>query len=131
MKSARRWFAGGLLALCLFLPAGLVAAQADVLDQACGENRNASVCKDNRSQDVDDNEIFGPEGIMTRVARLISIVSGVAGVIMIIIGGFRYILASGDATNINKAKSSILYALIGLVIAGSSQAIVVFVLNRL
>lgn len=62
--------------------------------------------------------------------NLISIVVGVIAVIMIIVGGLKYILSSGDSNNINSAKNTILYAIIGLVIVAFAQVIVKFVLNK-
>lgn len=131
MSGVGRRMAAGLLLFGLFFPVGLVAAQADVLDQACIDNPNASACQDDDNQEVNNNDIFGPDGLLTGVARLIAMVSGIAGIIMIVIGGFRYILASGDASNISKAKNTVLYAVVGMLVAASSQAIAVFVLSRL
>jgi hypothetical protein len=58
------------------------------------------------------------------------VIVGVAAVIMIIIGGFRYITSSGDSASVNSAKNTILYAIIGLVIVALAQVIVRFVLNQ-
>ncbi len=64
------------------------------------------------------------------VVNILSAIVGIAAVIMIIIGGFRYITAAGDSAGISAAKSTILYALIGAVIATLAQVIVRFVLGR-
>lgn len=64
------------------------------------------------------------------VVNILSFVVGVAAVIMIIIGGFKYIIASGDSGNIKSAKDTILYAIIGLVIVALAQVVVRFVLNN-
>jgi hypothetical protein len=56
---------------------------------------------------------------------------GALAVLMIVISGLRYILAGGDTQRAAKAREGIVYALIGLVIAISAQAIVTFVVNRL
>ncbi|MES2876057.1 MAG: pilin [Patescibacteria group bacterium] len=52
---------------------------------------------------------------------------GVVAVIMIILGGLRYILSNGDSAQITSAKNTILYAVIGLVVALLAYAIVNFV----
>jgi hypothetical protein len=49
---------------------------------------------------------------------------------MIIIGGFRYVVSGGDSAGVEGAKNTILYAVIGLVVALLAQAIVVFVISR-
>jgi len=52
-------------------------------------------------------------------------------VVMVMIGGFKYMLSNGDSNGIQTAKNTILYALIGLVVAVSGQVIVSFVISRL
>ncbi len=72
-------------------------------------------------------------GITDLVANIISIFSyviGVAALIMIMVGGFKYITSQGDANSISSAKNTILYAVIGLVVALFAQLIVRFVINR-
>ncbi len=64
------------------------------------------------------------------VINIFSIVVGVVSVIMIIIGGLKYITSSGDSGNITSAKNTILYAIVGLVIVALAQFIVRFVLTK-
>jgi hypothetical protein len=51
-------------------------------------------------------------------------------VVMIIIGGLKYITSGGDSGNVTGAKNTILYAIIGLVIVALAQFIVRFVLSK-
>lgn len=62
--------------------------------------------------------------------NILSIVVGVAAVIMIIIGGFKYVTSGGDSNNVSSAKSTIMYAVIGLVIVAMAQFIVRYVVNE-
>lgn len=62
--------------------------------------------------------------------NILSLVAGVAAVIMLIIGGFRFITSSGDASNVASARSTIIYALVGLVVVALAQFIVHFVLAK-
>lgn len=64
------------------------------------------------------------------VVNILSIVVGVVAVIMIIIGGLKYVTSSGDSNKVSSAKNTILYAIVGLVIVALSQFIVRFVLDR-
>lgn len=64
------------------------------------------------------------------VVSILSFIVGVAAVIMIIIGGFKYITSSGDSNNIQSAKNTILYAIVGLVVAVLAQVLVRFVINQ-
>ncbi len=67
------------------------------------------------------------QGITNTVNTLLFIV-GVASVIMIIIGGLRYVFSGGDPKNTTAAKDTILYAVIGVVVAALAYAIVNFVI---
>ena len=64
------------------------------------------------------------------VINILSIIAGVAAVIMIIIGGLRYIISGGDSNSTSGAKNTIIYALVGLVVAVLAQALVRFVLEQ-
>jgi hypothetical protein len=62
--------------------------------------------------------------------NILSLVGGVAAVIMLIIGGLRFITSSGDSSNVASARSTIIYALVGLIIVALAQFIVHFVLAK-
>jgi len=68
--------------------------------------------------------------IIATVINVLSLVVGVASVIMIIIGGLRYVTSAGDSNSVNGAKNTILYAIIGLVVVVMAQVIVQFVLVK-
>ncbi len=55
---------------------------------------------------------------------------GIVAVIMLIIGGFRYIFSAGKSADVTAAKDTILYAVIGIVVALLAFAIVNFVLGQ-
>ncbi len=69
-------------------------------------------------------------GVINRVVNLFSVIVGIAAVIMIIVGGFLYVTSGGDSSKLTNAKHTIVYALIGLVIAALAQIIVRFVLDQ-
>lgn len=87
---------------------------------------------------LDEGDCRGDlEGGTTRVNDLItdainifSIIVGIIAVIMIIVGGFKYITSGGDSGNITSAKNTIIYAVIGLVIVALAQFLVQFVLDK-
>lgn len=58
-------------------------------------------------------------------------VIGALAVIFIIIGGFQYVLSGGDPGNTNRAKETILYAIIGLIVSLLAFTVVDFVLGKL
>ena len=56
---------------------------------------------------------------------------GIVAVIMIVFGGFNYLTSQGDASKITKGKTTILYGVIGLIIALSAAAITYFIINNI
>lgn len=113
----------------LLLPHSVAAV--DVLNPVCKDHADASACQDNANQSASGNAIYGPDGVLTKVASLIAVIVGIASVFMIIVGGFKYITSSGDPGNAKSAKDTILYAVVGILVALAAQSIVVFVLSRL
>lgn len=65
------------------------------------------------------------------IINVLFFVIGLLAVIVIIIGGIMYVLSAGDQAKTTKAKDTILYAVIGLVVALLAFAIVTFILNSL
>lgn len=76
-------------------------------------------------------DLFGPTGAFRQITNTILYIVGVIAVIMLIIGGIRYVVSGGDAKKVTDAKNTVLYAIIGLVIAVFSYAIVNFVISAL
>ena len=70
------------------------------------------------------------KGIVEDVIDILSFIVGAASVIMIIIGGLKYVTSSGESSNIQSAKNTIIYAIVGLVIVLFAQTIVKFVIDR-
>jgi len=70
------------------------------------------------------------QDIVKTVINTIIFVLGMIAVIMIVIGGVRYTTSNGDSSSVKAAKDTILYAVVGLVVAILAYAIVNFVLGR-
>jgi cytochrome bd-type quinol oxidase subunit 2 len=70
------------------------------------------------------------QSLVTNIINIFSLVVGIVAVVMIIIGGFKYITSNGDSGNISSAKTTIMYAIIGLVVVAFAQLIVQFVLDK-
>lgn len=65
------------------------------------------------------------------LTSLLTFLAGAIAVIVIIFGGIRYITSTGDATRVKQAKDTILFGVIGLVIAILAYAIVKFIVANL
>ena len=76
-------------------------------------------------------DLFGDNGVFKQVTNTILYIVGIIAVIMLIIGGIRYVTSGGDAKKVTDAKNTVLYAIIGLVIAFLAFAIVNFVISAL
>jgi hypothetical protein len=114
-------FGGGLV----FVPA---IASADLQGDACqGVNQlsgsNSSSCSAGNGASVTD--------IMRTVINILSVIVGFIAVVMIIVGGLRFITAGGDSNAVAGARSTILYAVVGLIIVAIAQVLVHFVLRKL
>ena len=113
------------VALVIGLGGTILAAPAvgavNVFDQ-CSSNADAAVCKAQN----DDNAT----NMITIVINTLLFIIGIIAVIMIIVGGIRYTLSNGNASSTKEAKDTILYAVIGLIIAMMAYAIVNFVIGR-
>lgn len=70
------------------------------------------------------------QSIMKTVLGILSWVVGVAAVIMIIVGAFKFVTSNGDSNAIASARNTIIYALIGIFIALVARLLVDFVINR-
>lgn len=91
-------------------------------DAACDGASLGSSC------DADSGE--KGDNLIATGLNIFSIVIGIIAVVMIMIGGIKYITSQGDAAQTNTAKNTILYAAIGLAIAALSQVIVQYVIGR-
>lgn len=100
-----------------------VSANTD-LSTACnaGGMADSAVCK-GRGENVGGS--FGQNIVNTMLFVL-----GIVAVVMIIFGGFKYVTANGDASKISSAKNTILYSVVGLVVAIMAWGIVTFVVNQ-
>lgn len=124
-------FASSLCLVQLLFPAAVLADTAVLNDPCEGVTDHSEYCESSKPQPPGNNELYGPDGTLTKVADLIATVVGVAAVIVIIVGGIRYSLSSGDSQNVNGAKNAIMYAVIGLIVALLAKAVVLFVLSKL
>ena len=67
--------------------------------------------------------------IVTTAITYLSIVTGIIAVIMMIVGGLKFITSGGDASAVTSARNTIIYAVIGIVIAVLAQVFVQFVIG--
>lgn len=109
-------------------------AQFDPLGQVCDTTSTATVCRDKAAgvgQNTSSNKIYGADGIFTKAVNIVSILIGIAAVIMMLIGGFKYITAGGDANQVKNARRTVIFAAVGVLTALFAQGMILFVFNKL
>ena len=76
-------------------------------------------------------QLFGGGGIVSTITNMLLFIVGALSVIMLIIGGLRYVISGGNSTAVTAAKNTVLYAIVGLVVAFVAYAAINFVINTL
>jgi hypothetical protein len=74
-------------------------------------------------------DLFGSAGIFTTITNVMLFIVGAISVIMVVIGGLRYVVSGGNSSNVTTAKNTILYAVVGLIIAIMAYAVINFVIG--
>ena len=116
----------------LLVPVAVHAAGLDCTrtDLSAKEQLQCGSCQAAGSSNCDPGG--APKTLSDTIATIINIMSvfgGALAVIMLIVGGFRYITSSGSPEGTKSARNTIVYALIGLVIIATAQIIVHFIIN--
>lgn len=75
--------------------------------------------------------LFEAGGIFQTVVNILLFLIGAIAVIMLVIGGIRYVVSGGDQAAVTGAKNTILYAIVGIVVAFLAYAAVDFVIGSL
>jgi hypothetical protein len=122
-----------ILAVPLLAPAAVYAefTTDDIQGSACNGSTGIAEGSANTSNCAAEGGGSGLESILKKVIQIFSIIVGFVAVVMIIVGGIRYITSGGDSGNISGAKNTIIYAIIGLIIVALAQVLVHFVLNNI
>lgn len=123
-------FSAGTLAVSVATaPAASAACTADGngIDTANPLQGGANCAQANGTS----NNLFAEGGVFQTVANTLVFLVGAVSVIFLIIGGLRYVISQGDKSNVTQAKDTILYAVIGIVVAVVSFALVNFVISAL
>jgi hypothetical protein cdiviTM7_00627 len=71
-----------------------------------------------------------PESLVKKFVNIFLFAVGALSVIMLIWGGIRYTTSAGDSNKVQAAKNTVLYAIVGLVVAILAYAIVNMVIDK-
>jgi len=117
----------GLLAL---VPQNVSAATPET-DGTCQNNQiNVAEGVDCARGEGARQNLFGGSGSLFKIVTdVLLFLIGAVSVIMLIIGGFRYVVSNGDSSQVTNAKNTILYSVIGIIVALLAYAIINFVVS--
>ena len=107
-------------------PAFAIDAECDASDIGSTGLVGSAECAGGSGQ---AESLTGESGVFKTVTNILLFIIGAVSVIMLVIGGIRYTISGGDSTQITAAKNTILYAIIGIVVAIIAYAAVNFVIG--
>lgn len=120
-----------IAALVVMAVAGAIAIPNRALAVTCPDGTlNAGIDLPIAECNIDQEK--NTTDLMSTISTIISVVLGIVGlvaVVMMILGGIGFVTSQGEAGKVAKAKNTILYGLVGLVISLLAFAIVNFVLS--
>ena len=123
MKIFTKILTAGILMIGLLGVFTPVVSAANGIDICSNGNENSVYCKNKGSGETQVN------GIIKTIVEVLLTAVGAISIIMIVIGGILFALSSGDAQKAAKARSTILYAVVGLIVSVFASAIVNFVFD--
>ena len=109
------------------LPHAVSVAQTSATDSVC---EGIGTFNNETKQCEEPTDSPSVEDVISTVVTILSYIIGAASVIVIIVGGFKYITSGGDSNKVGSAKNTIIYALIGLAVAVLAQVIIRFVIDK-
>jgi hypothetical protein len=132
LKNIKKLLSAALIVPALVVGIGLVATPTPahaVFDKGLADGSQSAQGKD---QTGDAASLFGDGGqggIFRTITNVLLFLIGAISVIMLIVGGIRYVVSGGDSTAVANAKNTILYAIVGVVVAILAYAVVNFVIG--
>lgn len=123
MKIFAKILTVGMLIISLLGVFTPVVSAANGINICSDGNENSVYCQ---NKDKGEGQV---NGIIKTIVEVLLMAVGAISIIMIVIGGILFALSSGDAQKAAKARSTILYAVVGLIVSVFASAIVNFVFD--
>jgi len=123
-----QWLVYAISTLAIVCSVGVSTASAatPLFQGVCsGGGSSSAVCSANGS-----NTVYGSNGIINKVANLFAFVTGLVAIFIIMVGGFMYITANGDAGKAKNGRAAVIYACVGLVVVVMARTIINFVISK-
>ena len=120
-----------IVKLGLRIATPVMAALTLLSGRVMAETRSVQDGAEAAKADIMPRDLVGPDGVFTKISNTLLLIIGIISVVMLIYGGFRYIISGGDNKKVADAKNTILYAIIGLIISLLAYAIINFVITAI
>lgn len=105
---------------------GTVSAQLIPNTNCQGAAANSAVCQENNTT---NDPVTGADGLILKVANIITVLAGAAAVIVIVLGGLRLIRSGGNSEAVASGRRAIIYSLVGIVVILISRILVGLILS--
>lgn len=124
-----------LVFVSLFAVLGLLSLQFSLTPNASAalfENAKSDACAGaelKAAPGCNGADATKADDIIKRVVNILSVIVGIIAVIMVLVGGLKFVTSRGDSNAVSSARSTIIYALVGLVIVAVAQILVKYVIK--
>lgn len=123
-------------ALLIILPMMIVSSNYAFAADAATSGAAAQVCQgigtaNGTGTGCSDDGTDSINHVIGEVVNILTIIVGIAAVIMILVAGFRLVISGGDSANVASAKNTIIYVVVGIIVVALAQVIVHFVLGNI
>ncbi len=109
----------------------LVPAQVkafDLFPDVCeGDASDSTICKDEKDANKNENPVVN---MVANIVTIVTFFAGVAAVLTIMFGGFRFVTSNGDPARAASGRQAILYAVAGLIVIILARWIVLFIISK-
>jgi uncharacterized membrane protein YuzA (DUF378 family) len=126
----KKFILATILTLTLSLTGLMIAQPAYAACPTASDNTSKDEVLKGLDNTGNDCSSGGVGSTVSAAVNILSLVVGIAAIIMVIVSGFKYITSNGDSGKVTAAKNTLIYALIGLAIAALAQTLVNIVFDQ-
>lgn len=74
--------------------------------------------------------LTGSNGVIVKAAKLVAIVGGFIAVVVMVLAGIQFTISRGDSAATNKARETMIYAAVGLIVIVFSEQLITYIVSR-
>ena len=107
-----------------------IAVESSLQQPAAAQDLSMRTGADSARGADQPERLDGDDGMFKQITDVLLFIIGAISVIMLIVGGIRYVVSGGDQGAVTAAKNTILYAIVGIIVAILAYAVVNFFVNQ-